>query len=46
MSYHVFLDVLFKIEEALNAKCEFYNEVAESTKTNKALRLQFEETQR
>jgi len=46
MSYNVFLDVLFKIEEALNAKCEFYNEIAEGTKTNKALRLQFEETQR
>jgi hypothetical protein len=46
MSYNVFLDVLFKIEEALNAKCEFYNEIAETTKTNKALRLQFEETQR
>jgi len=46
MSYKVFLDVLFKIEEALNAKCEFYNEVAEATKVNKPLRLQFEETQR
>lgn len=46
MSYSVLLDVLCKIEEALNAKCEFYNEIAESAKTNKALRLQFEETQR
>ena len=46
MSYKVFLDVLFKIEEALNAKCEFYNEVADATKVNKPLRLQFEETQR
>jgi hypothetical protein len=46
MSYKVFLDVLFKIEEALNEKCEFYNEVAEATKVNKPLRLQFEETQR
>jgi hypothetical protein len=46
MSYKVFLDVLFKIEESLNEKCEFYNEVAEAAKVNKPLRLQFEETRR
>lgn len=46
MPYPTFLDVLFKIEESLNAKCELFDEVAALSKTDRTVRVQFEEIMR
>ena len=46
MDYSTFLEVLYKIEESLHEKCELFNEISEASKTNRSLKLRFEETLR
>ena len=46
MEYSVFLDVLHKIEDSLNDKCELFNKILEASKYDVAIRLKFAETLR